>query len=177
MIAIAATNDQWLLTKDGQPAFLIKEEREIFREITRDKVVVYDYETLGTLPRKQPLANRCNIIITNDRSIRIPDAITVTGTEELKHVLKSYQSDKVYLIGGPKIFAELIDECSEAQLSIVHQEVDLSKGKCEFFPNLDKLSNWGKGRTSSEHFQNGIVWHLQRYINFNYRTHSPVKPN
>lgn len=174
MTAIAITNPKWVISENHKIIFRIRDDRERFNMLTRGKVVVYGIHTLDTLPGKKPLVERKNIILTHDREIRIPGAITVGNINELHFVLKGYDTDDVFVIGGAQTFAELIDECKKAILTITEDETDDTPGKYEYFPNLDLKENWIPGRASSEHLCDGHIWRYVTYTNTLFRKRTKV---
>lgn len=172
MTALAITNRKWVISENHKNIFRTHDDRERFDALTRDKVVVYGIHTLETLPGKKPLVGRKNIILTHNRDIRIPNATTVGNISELHFVLKGYDTDDVYVIGGALTFAELIDECKSAILTVTEDETDDTPGKYEYFPNLDLKENWIAGKTSSEHFCDGHHWRYVTYTNTLFRKHA-----
>ena len=176
MTALAITNRKWVISKNHKNIFHVHEDRERFDLLTRGKVVVYGIHTLDTLPKKKPLAGRVNIILTHNRDIRIPDATTVGNINELHFVLKNYDTDDVFVIGGAQTFAELIDECKTAILTVTDDKTDDDPGEYEYFPNLAQRENWIAGKTSSEHLCEGHHWRYVTYTNTLFRKHSRVAP-
>ena len=167
--ALAITNHEWVIGKNSKVLFRVREDRERFHELTKGKVVIYGINTLKTLPNGKPLPERTNIILTHDRGIRIPGAITVGTINELHFVLKNYSTDDVYLIGGEKTFAELIDECKSAILTVVENKTEGNPEQYEYFPNLDQKANWSLGRKSSTHYCEGYCWTRVTYTNLLFR--------
>ena len=89
-------------------------------------------------------------------------------------VLKGYDTDDVFVIGGAQTFAELIDECKKAILTITEDETDDTPGKYEYFPNLDLKENWIPSRASSEHLCDGHIWRYVTYTNTLFRRRTKV---
>ena len=174
MTALAITNPKWVISENHKNIFHVRDDRERFDNFTRGKVVVYGVHTLETLPSKKPLAGRTNIILTHNRTIRIPGAITVGNINELHFVLRNYDTDDVFVIGGALTFAELIDECKTAILTVTEDKTDDTPGKYEYFPNLDQRENWIAGKASSEHLCDGHCWRYVTYTNTLFRKHSKV---
>ena len=171
MTALAITNRKWVISERHHNIFHVRDDRKRFNDLTRGKVVVYGIHTLETLPNKKPLAGRKNIILTHDRNIRIEGATTVGNLNELRYVLRGYETDDVFLIGGAQTFSELIDECKSAILTVVEDVTDDTPGKYEYFPDLDQRPNWRSGKSSSEHFCDGHCWHYVTYTNLRFRKH------
>ena len=169
MIALAIMSSNGVIGENHQPIYKIDNDREHFAELTKGKVVVYGSHTLQTLPNKQPLAHRTNIILSHEHKLHTPGATIVGGIQELKYVLRDYEPNDVFLIGGAQLFSELIDQCTSAILTIVDAEAPIHPGTTELFPRLDQRQDWIIGRTSSTHFYNGYQFVYQTYINTTFR--------
>ena len=175
MIALAIMSSNWVIGENHQPIYKIDQDRDHFRQLTQDKVVIYGSHTLQTLPGKQPLAHRTNIILSHERNLQIPGATTVASIQELNYVLHGYDPNDVFLIGGAKLFDELIDQCTSAILTVVESEAPVHQDSTDLFPRLDQRSNWMIGRTSSTHFYNRRSFYYQTYINSDFRKGGKLK--
>ena len=171
MTALATTNGEWVISKNHRNIFHVRDDRERFNDLTRGKVVVYGINTLETLPNKKPLVGRKNIILTHNRNVRIEGATMVGNLEELRYVLKSYDTDDIYLIGGAQTFSQLIDDCKTAVLTVVDDETGGNPEEYEYFPDLSQRPNWIPGKTSSDHFCEGHCWRYVTYTNLRFRKH------
>lgn len=171
MIALAVMFSNWVICHNSQPAFKIEPDHDNFRRLIENKVVVYGHHTLDILPNHKPLKNCKNIILTHRRDLDIPDATIVTSINELQFVLRNFEPDDVFLIGGTELFHELIDLCSRAILTIIQEDIE-TDSTSEFFPRLDQRPNWLPGRSSSTHFRDGHQFRQQRFINTNFRKHT-----
>lgn len=170
MTAIAVISPDWVLSTDYKhPIYRIEAETQHIRSTLRGKIVVYGMHTLECLPKKKPLPDCTNIVLAHDHPI-IEGALTVSTINELRYVLKQYDTDDVFLIGGAATFAELIDDCKEAILTVVDEKIE--KPNCALFPDLTKLPNWIPGKTGSEHHSEGHTWYYVHYINTKYRKHT-----
>jgi len=169
MIALAIMSLNWVIGKNHQPIYKIDNDREHFAELTKGKVVVYGSHTLQTLPNKRPLTNRTNIILSREHKLCTPGATVVGGIQELKYVLRDYEPNDVFLIGGAQLFDELIDQCTGAILTVVNSTEPIHPNSTELFPRLDQRPNWIIGKTSSTHFYNGYRFVYQNYTNTNFR--------
>lgn len=92
-------------------------DQKFFRETTTGKVVVMGRKTLESFPNGLPLKNRTNIVLTHNPAYQVKDAIVVHSMEELHRELKKYDTDDVYVIGGQKIYEQLLDECDVAHIT------------------------------------------------------------
>ena len=111
---------------------------KFFRQTTTGKVVVMGRKTLESFPNGLPLKNRTNIVLTANKDYRVKDAVIVHTLEELQEELKRYQSDDIYVIGGERIYRQLLPLCDTAYIT----RIDHAFQADTFLPNLDELEDW-----------------------------------
>ena len=111
---------------------------KFFRQTTTGKVVVMGRKTLESFPNGLPLKNRTNIVLTGNKDYRVKDAVIVHTLEELQEELKRYQSDDIYVIGGERIYRQLLPLCDTAYIT----RIDHAFQADTFLPNLDELEDW-----------------------------------
>lgn len=74
-------------------------------------------KTLESFPNGLPLKNRTNIVLTHNPAYQVKDAIVVHSMEDLHRELEKYDTNDVYVIGGQKIYEQLLDECDVAHIT------------------------------------------------------------
>lgn len=99
-------------------------DQKFFREMTTGKVVVMGRKTLESFPNSRPLKNRTNIVLTHNPSYEVEGAVVVHSLDELHKELEKYNSEDIYIIGGQKIYEQLVDECDVAHITKVDFEYD-----------------------------------------------------
>ena len=104
MNLVVAVDENWAIGNKNQLLVRIPNDMKQFRELTTGKVVVLGRKTLETFPQGQPLKNRTNIILSTDPNYQVKDAIVAHSIEELLTVLKDYDDEDVYIIGGDSIY-------------------------------------------------------------------------
>lgn len=103
--------------KNNELLVRIPMDQKFFRETTTGKVVVMGRKTLESFPNGLPLKNRTNIVLTHNPAYQVKDAIVVHSMEELHRELEKYDTNDVYVIGGQKIYEQLLDECDVAHIT------------------------------------------------------------
>ncbi len=162
MKAIVAVDNKWGIGKDNDLLFSIPEDMAFFRSKTLNKIVVMGKNTLLSFPSAKPLKNRVNIVYSSTMDKR-DDCFIANDFNELISELKSYPTDDVYIIGGARFYATMLEYCSE----ILVTKVD-SDGKAEvFFPNLDELKEWECVYSSEDKESNGYKFKFTTYKNNN----------
>ena len=137
MKAIVAVDKNWGIGKKNDLLFSLPEDMKYFREKTLNKVVVMGSNTLKSFPGGKPLKNRTNIVLFPGGEKR-DDCVIVESLEELSAVLKGYDTENVFIIGGAMFYKTMLPYCSEVLVT----KVDADGGAEVFYENLDKLENW-----------------------------------
>lgn len=146
MNLIVAVDENWGIGKNNKLLVSIPSDMKFFRSETSGKVVVMGRKTLESFPNGLPLKNRTNIVLTRDRDYQVKDAIIVHDIPELLEELKKYQDDQIYVIGGGKVYEELLPYCNLAHVT----KINFSFEADTYFPNLDLMDDWEITASSDE---------------------------
>jgi dihydrofolate reductase len=138
MNLIVAVSNEWGIGYKNDLLFRISEDLLRFRELTLNKVVVMGHNTFKSLPNGKPLPRRTNIVLSREKNLQIPGAIVCDSLDALKKVLKNYDEKNIFIIGGEKIYSQLINFCNLAYIT----KVDANPPADAFMPNIDELPNW-----------------------------------
>ncbi len=161
MKLIAAVDNNWAIGFKDKLLVRIPEDQKNFRSLTLGNVVVLGRKTLAGFPNGIPLQGRTNIILSKREDFQARDAIIAHSTDELFEILKQYDSDKVYIIGGGTVYNLLEPYCDEAIIT----KINYSYQADTYFPNLDKKENWKLVDTSEEQTCFSIEYHFLTYKN------------
>ena len=159
MNLIAAVDKNWAIGKNNQLLVRIPADQKFFRETTTGKVVVMGRKTLESFPNGLPLKNRTNIVLTRDKNYKVKDAIVLHSMDELMVELEKYDSDDIYIIGGEKIYAQLVDQCDVAHITKIDYEYDADA----YFPNLDEKPEGVITGDSEEQTYFDLIYYFYRY--------------
>lgn len=159
MNLIAAVDKNWAIGKNNQLLVRIPMDQKFFREMTTGKVVVMGRKTLESFPNGLPLKNRTNIVLTHNSGYEVKGAIIVHSLEELHKELEKYPSEDIYVIGGEKIYEQLLDECDVAHITKIEFAYDADA----YFPNLDEREDWQMTGDSEEQTYFDLEFYFYRY--------------
>ena len=160
MIAIAAVDEKWAIGLKGDLLVRIPADQKYFRETTTGKVVVMGRKTLESFPGSKPLPNRTNIVLTANPSYK-PEGVTVVHSiDELEGLLKNYNEDDIYLIGGAKVYQSLIDRCDKALITKIDKVYEADA----YFPDLDSKDEWEKSAESEEQTYFDLIYYFCKYV-------------
>ena len=83
----------------------------------------------------------------------------VHSLEELYEELKKYPSEDIYIIGGQKIYEQLVDACDVAHIT----KIDYAYSADAYFPNLDEKPEWKITGDSEEQTYFDLEYYFLRY--------------
>lgn len=159
MNLIVAVDKNWGIGKNNKLLVSIPSDMKFFRNETNGKVVVMGRKTLESFPNGMPLKNRTNIVLTRDQNYQVKDTIVVHDIPELLEELKKYPDDQIYVIGGGKVYEELIPYCNVAHVT----KIDFAFEADTYFPDLDKMEEWQITATSDEQTYFDLEYSFVKY--------------
>lgn len=113
---IAAIGKNRIIGKDGKIPWHISEDLKRFKRLTTGHVVLMGRKTWESLGK--PLSNRRNIVLSSQP---VHGAESYRTIEEALTVLKD--EERVFAIGGARLYEELLPKADELYLTFVDQEV------------------------------------------------------
>ena len=146
MNLIVAADKNWGIGKDNKLLVSIPSDMKFFRQETMGKVVVMGRKTLESFPNGLPLKNRTNVVLTSDKNYQVKDAVIVHSIDEVLEELKKYDDNEIYVIGGGKVYEELLPYCDVAHVT----KIDFAFEADTHFPNLDEDPEWEITASSDE---------------------------
>lgn len=146
MNIIAAVDKNWGIGKNNKLLVSIPSDMKFFRQETAGKVVVMGRKTLESFPNGMPLKNRTNIVLSRDAGYQVKGAIVVHDISQLLEELKKYDEEQIYVIGGGKIYEQMLPYCKTAHIT----KIDFAFEADTFFPNLDADPEWEMTQSSEE---------------------------
>ena len=146
MNLIVAADKNWGIGKDNKLLVSIPSDMKFFRQETMGKVVVMGRKTLESFPNGLPLKNRTNVVLTSDKNYQVKDAVIVHSIDEVLEELKKYDDDEIYVIGGGKVYEELLPYCDVAHVT----KIDFAFEADTHFPNLGEDPEWEITAASDE---------------------------
>jgi len=128
LIIIAAVARNRVIGRGGDVPWDIPEDMERFKQLTVGHTVLMgrkSYESLG-----KPLPDRRNVVLTSR---------AIDGVETYPTIAEALQAleneEKVFVIGGGEVFAQLLDSADELRLTLVDRDVEGDT----FFPPYEHL--------------------------------------
>lgn len=127
---IAAIGKNRELGRANDLIWHFKEDMKFFRETTTGNTVIMGRKTFESLPHALP--NRRNIVITGDENYLADGAQVVHSIEQ---ALEETKQDNIFVIGGGKVYSELLPICEKLYLTQIDDECEDAD---TYFPEFDK---------------------------------------
>ncbi|MCM1467507.1 MAG: dihydrofolate reductase [Alistipes sp.] len=161
MNLIAAVDKNWAIGKNGDLLVSIPEDMKLFRTETTGKVIVMGRKTLESFPGGNPLKNRTNIVITQNPDYAKEGVIVCHSVEETLGVLKDYEDEDIYIVGGESVYRQFLPYCATAHIT----KIDFAYEADTYFPNLDEDKNWKVTQSSEEKTYFDLEYYFLKYEN------------
>jgi dihydrofolate reductase len=159
--SIVAADRNFGIGKDGGMLFHIPADMKNFRRMTTGKVVVMGRRTLQSLPGGKPLRDRVNVVLSTDKGYEVEGTTVCHSIGELMELLKSHDTDDVFIIGGETVYQELIGYCRYAYITKIDSVMSADK----YFPDIDAMDGWKQVKTLAEGAHDGINYAILFYEN------------
>ncbi len=125
---IAALGHRRAIGKDGKLPWHIPEDLKRFKRLTTGHAVLMGRRTWESLGR--PLPGRRNVVLS---STAVPGIESYASIEESLRALA--RAERVFVIGGGSVYAQLIERADELYLTLVDRDVEADA----FFPPYEHL--------------------------------------
>ncbi len=159
MKLIAAVDSNWAIGYNNRLLVRIPSDQKYFRNETMGKVIVMGRKTLESFPQSRPLAGRTNVVLTRNPDFDVRDTVVTHSVEETLELLKQYNSDDIFIIGGDTIYRQFIKYCDEALITKIDHEYQADA----YFPDLDRDDEWELTHDSEEQTYFDLEYRFLKY--------------
>ena len=133
IVAVSSSNNG--IGKNNDLLWNLPGDMKFFKSQTIGYPVITGRKNYESIPEKfRPLTNRQNIVVTR-QNIQFEGAQTCASIKEAIEIAKSYQKDKIFIIGGGQIYQQCLEQNLLDKLIITWVEADIEADV--FFPILD----------------------------------------
>lgn len=122
---IAAVSRNNVIGVNNTIPWKIKEDMQMFKKLTTNNTIIMGRKTFESIGK--PLPNRKNIVISSNK---INDVITYPS---LKEALDNCKNEKVFLIGGSRIYEEGMNYVDKLYITLVNKSINGDT----YFPFID----------------------------------------
>ena len=159
MNIIVAVEKNWSIGIQGQLLVSIPEDKKLFRDETMGKVIVMGRKTLESLPGKQPLYGRTNIVLTKNPDYKVKGAVVCHSLTEAMEELGKYPEEDCFIIGGQSVYEQFLPYCNTAHVTYI----DYRYSADTYFPNLDQDLSWEMVAESDEQTYFDLCYTFRMY--------------
>ncbi len=142
---IVAIDEENGIGRDGDLPWRLPEDLKYFSRVTKkaakgkQNAVIMGRVTWESLPpAHQPLDERVNMVLTSQSDYILPDNVEKFSsmTKALEWARKSRKIDKIFVIGGGRVFEEAVfhKDCEKMYITTIYDEFDCDT----FFPEIDE---------------------------------------
>lgn len=140
VIIIAALAKNNVIGNNGSIPWYIPEDFKRFKALTKNTIVIMGRKTWESLPEKfRPLPLRENIVISRNASFVATGAKVVSSLDDAITFAQSLVGEKIFLIGGRRVYEEGLRVADTLELTQVHASPDGDT----LFPEVNK-NEWDK---------------------------------
>ena len=137
MNAIVSVTKDWGIGMRGRLLVPNREDMRFFVRQTMGGTVICGRKTFQSFPGG-PLKGRHNIVLTSDSAYQVKGATVVHSLDEALEAARDEDPSKVWVIGGERVYRQLIDRCDTAYVTMHDVTVPCDA----HFPNLDDDGRW-----------------------------------
>lgn len=159
MNLIVAVDKNWAIGFQNKLLVRIPADQRFFRNETMHKAVIMGRKTLESFPGGKPLKDRLNVVITSDPEYKVADAAVVNSIEKALEIVKDYNSEDIYIIGGESIYRQMLRLCDTAHIT----KIDYDYNADTYFPNLDEMDEWVITGESDEQTYHDLIYTFNKY--------------
>jgi len=156
IVLIAAIGRNREIGKGPELIWRIPGDLKRFKELTVGHPVVMGRKTFASIGR--PLPKRVNIIVTRDASYRAEGAVVAHSVEQALGLAKSFDTEKVFVIGGGEIYKTAIPFADTLELTLIEAE---DKNADVFFPEYE--NDFEKTAEENSQQEDGIEYRWATY--------------
>jgi dihydrofolate reductase len=134
MNLIVAMNEYNVIGDGNKLLWYIPEDLKRFKDLTLGQVVIMGRNTFESLPFKNGLPERINIVLTRNPSKFVNrENLYFVTEDELDNIITMYEGKRIFVIGGGEIYHKLLPRCNMAYITVVynHEKEDGVKFNCE----------------------------------------------
>lgn len=158
---IVAVSKEFAIGKNNDLLFNLPSDLKYFKKVTLDKVVVMGDRTYLSLPFR-PLKNRINVVLSNNPNFNAEGVIIARNLDDLFDVLKEFDEDEIFVIGGGSVYNLMMPYCKYAYIT----EVDKSVVDADtYINNIKEAGEWKLVSLGELHHENGLSFRFNVYEN------------
>ena len=159
MNTIVVVDKNWGIGNGNRLLTHIPGDLKYFKEKTLNKVVVMGRETFESLPGKNPLPNRTNIVLSRNSDFTAENCIVCRSMGQLFKELENFDTEDVFIAGGENIYKQFLPYCSSFFVTRMDQSFEADR----YFENLDRREDLKLVWESELREEKGVTYKFTEY--------------
>ncbi len=160
MNLIAAVDRNWAIGRNGHLLVSIPSDKQMFRDETKGKAVIMGRKTLESLPGRQPLPKRKNIVLSRNPGYSVKGAVMCRSVEEALEAVRGIAAEDVFVIGGEEIYRQFLPFCDTAHITYI----DYAYQADAYLHDLDGDPEWTMDLETEEQTYFNLCYTFRRYV-------------
>lgn len=158
---IVAVDKDYGIAKNGNLLAALPRDLQFFKEKTIGNVVVMGRKTLESLPKKKPLPNRTNLILTREKNYTCEGAIVLHSLQEVLDWIAEQEitKERVFISGGAEIYTLFMPYCEVAYVTEIAERF----GADRFIEKINENNIWEEVERSERQCENGFEYEWVTY--------------
>lgn len=161
MNLIVAADKNWGIGKDGGLLASLPTDMKYFKEHTMGKVVVMGRKTLESMPGGKGLPRRTNIVMSRTPGFIAEGCTVVDSIDGLFDMIKEYEEDEVFIIGGAALYDLLYKHCDRLYITKIDAELEADT----FITDMASDPDFELESESESITENGLTYRFCVYKN------------
>ena len=130
-LVVAASNNN-IIGKDNRLLWSLPDDMKHFKNVTWGMPVVMGRKTFESF--KRPLPGRKNIVLSNQKGLKIDGAIVLNSMKDVEFMVKEADVKEMMVIGGGEIYRMYYPKAQKIYMTRVNTVIDGDTG----FPVIDE---------------------------------------
>ena len=159
VLAIAAMAENRVIGRGGEIPWRVGADMRRFKELTMGHTVLMGRKTWQSLPAPfRPLPGRRNVVVTGDpERLREREEVEACSSaagfiEDCRSGRVKLESDKLWVIGGARVYRETMPLWDELYLTLVHAKFEGDAYFPEFEADFELLEEEQRGEISFKRY-------------------------
>lgn len=159
MNLIVAVDNKWGISRDNKLLAALPTDIKYFKEKTLGKTVIMGRKTFESLPFKNGLPDRTNLVLSSNECYIAPGCYVMNSINELLYYIKDQED--VWLIGGATLYNKLFRRCQYIYVTKIDADLEADT----FIYNFDLDKKFTITSKSDIIKENGLSYRFVVYKN------------
>jgi len=160
LTAIVAVDPAWAIGRDNRLLYRVSADQRRFKALTMGHVLLMGRKTFDSLPGLLP--GREHVVVSASGAACAGATVCASLEEGIQTAMRlaAMRGAAVFVIGGPSVYAALLDQCNVALVTKIGAPAPAADS---WFPNLDEQPGWRLAEQTPWEEEKGLRYCYCRY--------------